>query len=121
MRWMLRPKTIDSGERNMDESEQVRDLLSHRHARHGEQAVGHAPTRRSPQWYGYTAYVLSGGGARGALQVGAVRALLEAGILPDVLIGTSIGAWNAAVLARYPFEEALERMTEAWRQSQPAQ
>jgi predicted acylesterase/phospholipase RssA len=105
----------------MDESEQMRDLLNHRHARQGEQAVDHAPTGRSPQWYGYTAFVLSGGGARGALQVGAVRALLEAGIHPDVLIGTSIGAWNAAVLARFPIEEALERMTEAWRQSQPAQ
>ena len=105
----------------MDESEQGRDLLSHNHASHDGQTVVHAPTRRSPQWYGYTAFVLSGGGARGALQVGAVRALLEAGIQPDVLIGTSIGAWNAAVLARFPFDEALERMTEAWRQSQPAQ
>jgi predicted acylesterase/phospholipase RssA len=104
----------------MDESEQVRDLLNHRHTRHGGHVVDHAPTRRSPQWYGYTAFVLSGGGARGALQVGAVRALLEGGIQPDVLIGTSIGAWNAAVLARFPIEEALERMTEAWRQSQPA-
>ncbi|HEY7020522.1 MAG TPA: patatin-like phospholipase family protein [Ktedonobacterales bacterium] len=105
----------------MDESEQGRDLLSQNHASHDGQAVDHAPTRRSPQWYGYTAFVLSGGGARGALQVGAVRALLEAGIQPDVLIGTSIGAWNAAVLARFPFDEALERMTEAWQQSQPAQ
>jgi predicted acylesterase/phospholipase RssA len=109
----------------MDESEPGRDLLSHNHARHDGrhdgQSVDHAPTRRSPWWYGYTAFVLSGGGARGALQVGAVRALLEAGIQPDVLIGTSIGAWNAAVLARFPIEEALERMTEAWRQSQPAQ
>jgi predicted acylesterase/phospholipase RssA len=105
----------------MDEGEQGRDLLNHNHVYHGEQAGGHIPARRSPQWYGYTAFVLSGGGARGALQVGAVRALLEAGIAPDVLIGTSIGAWNAAVLARFPFEEALERMTEAWRQSQPAQ
>src|SRR5690349_9082020 len=80
------------------------------------QVTGERHPRRSPQWYGYTAFVLSGGGARGALQVGAVRALLEAGIFPDVLIGTSIGSWNAAVLARYPFDEALARMTEAWRQ-----
>jgi predicted acylesterase/phospholipase RssA len=77
--------------------------------------------RRPPRWYGYTAFVLSGGGARGALQVGAVRALLEAGLEPDVLIGTSIGAWNAAVMARFPLQEALERMTAVWRQTQPAQ
>jgi NTE family protein len=45
------------------------------------------------------AFVLGGGGARGAMQVGALRALFEAGIKPDILVGTSIGAINAAVLA----------------------
>jgi len=45
------------------------------------------------------AFVLGGGGARGALQVGALRALLEAGYHPDLLVGTSIGAANAAFLA----------------------
>ncbi len=45
------------------------------------------------------AYVLGGGGSRGALQVGALRALIEAGILPDLIVGTSIGALNAAFLA----------------------
>ncbi len=44
-------------------------------------------------------FVLGGGGARGAFQVGALRALLEAGITPDLLVGTSIGAVNAAALA----------------------
>ena len=43
--------------------------------------------------------VLSGGGARGALQVGALRALLEAEYHPDLLVGTSIGAVNATYLA----------------------
>src|SRR5262245_2919357 len=100
--------------------EQGRDPVSQNYASHDGQAAGRTPARRSPRWYGYTAFVLSGGGARGALQVGAVRALLEAGIFPDVLIGTSIGAWNAAALARFPLDEALERMAEAWRQSQPA-
>ena len=38
------------------------------------------------------AFVLSGGGARGALQVGALRALAEAGVQPDLLVGTSAGA-----------------------------
>jgi NTE family protein len=45
------------------------------------------------------AFVLGGGGARGAMQVGAIRALLEAGYQPDLLVGTSIGAINAAYLA----------------------
>jgi NTE family protein len=45
------------------------------------------------------AFVLAGGGARGAMQVGALRALLEAGPKPDLLVGTSIGAVNAVGLA----------------------
>ncbi len=45
------------------------------------------------------AFVLGGGGARGAMQVGALRALFEAGYKPDLLVGTSIGAVNAASLA----------------------
>lgn len=45
------------------------------------------------------AFVLGGGGARGAYQVGALRALFEAGLTPDLLVGTSIGAVNAAALA----------------------
>ena len=46
-----------------------------------------------------TAIVLGGGGSRGALQIGALRALLEANIVPDLLVGTSIGAANATGLA----------------------
>ncbi len=45
------------------------------------------------------AIVLGGGGARGAMQIGALRALFEAGYKPDLLVGTSIGAANAAGLA----------------------
>ncbi len=61
------------------------------------------------------AFVLGGGGPRGALQVGALRALLEAGIHPDMLVGTSIGAINGAFLARFGFSEAgLEHLMEVW-------
>jgi NTE family protein len=59
------------------------------------------------------AIVLGGGAARGAMQVGAMRALLEAGIIPDLLVGTSIGAVNAVGLALWGLNrngiEALER------------
>ena len=59
------------------------------------------------------AFVLGGGGARGAMQVGALRALLEAGLKPDLLVGTSIGAVNAAGLALWGMDrvgvEALEQ------------
>lgn len=45
------------------------------------------------------AIVLGGGGARGAMQIGALRALFEAGYQPDLLVGTSIGSVNAVGLA----------------------
>jgi NTE family protein len=45
---------------------------------------------------------LTGGGARGATQVGALRALIEAGIVPDLIAGTSAGAVNAAWFALHP-------------------
>jgi NTE family protein len=51
------------------------------------------------------ALVMSGGGARGALQVGAVRALLEADYRPEILVGTSIGAGNAAILGLHGVDE----------------
>ncbi|MBP1692831.1 MAG: hypothetical protein H6Q37_714 [Chloroflexi bacterium] len=51
------------------------------------------------------ALVFSGGGARGALQVGALRALLEYGYYPDILVGTSIGAANAAFVGLRGFNE----------------
>ncbi len=61
------------------------------------------------------AFVLGGGGARGALQVGALRALLEANIQPDVLVGTSIGAVNAAHLAVRGFNvPSLQELTRSW-------
>jgi len=66
------------------------------------------------------AFVLSGGGARGALQVGALRALLEAGIKPDMLVGTSIGAANAAFFALDPSMKQLEKMEEVWAEAEKA-
>jgi len=49
-----------------------------------------------------TAFVLSGGGNLGPLQAGAVLALMESGIQPDLFVGSSVGALNAAFLATRP-------------------
>lgn len=73
-----------------------------------------------PRWRNYTAFVLSGGGARGALQVGILRALLEHGERPDVVIGTSIGAWNAAWVARDPTLAGIAGLEAAWHTTHPA-
>lgn len=63
------------------------------------------------------AFVLSGGGSRGALQVGAMVALLENGHQPDLLVGTSIGSVNAAFLALNGFSKpSLDMLADIWRE-----
>lgn len=70
---------------------------------------------------GTMAFALGGGGARGALRVGALRALLEAGIQPDLLVGTSIGAVNATYLAVRGFTvSGLDGLEDAWREAATA-
>jgi len=69
-----------------------------------------------------TAFVLGGGGSRGALQVGALRALFEAGIRPDLLVGTSIGAVNATGLALWGVDlKGVDALEEAWAKVSEAQ
>jgi len=61
-------------------------------------------------------FVLGGGGSLGAVQVGMLQALFERGIRPDLVVGTSIGAFNGAILAADP-ELALEKLERFWRSS----
>jgi NTE family protein len=61
-----------------------------------------------------TVLVLQGGGALGAYQVGVMQALQEAGIEPDWIIGTSIGAINAALIAGNEAEHRIERLNAFW-------
>lgn len=63
-----------------------------------------------------TAFVLGGGGRWGAVEVGMIQALEEAGIEPDLILGTSIGAFNGAVLADYPGKEGVDRLTGFWEE-----
>jgi len=69
---------------------------------------------------GQVVLVLQGGGALGAYQVGVYQALHEAGVEPDWVIGTSIGAINAALIAGNPPERRLERLCDFWGQMQSA-
>lgn len=63
-------------------------------------------------------FVLGGGGARGALQVGALYALFESGLQPDLFVGTSIGAVNGAFLALHGFSKpGLDKLAAAWREA----
>jgi len=65
-----------------------------------------------------TALVLSGGGGRGAAQLGILRALAERGLQPDACVGTSVGALNAAVVASHPLPVALDLLERIWASPQ---
>jgi len=69
---------------------------------------------------GPTAFMLSGGGAQGALQVGALRALMEQGIYPDIVVGTSVGAWNGTAVARTPTLEGMRCLSALWQDAHAA-
>ena len=64
---------------------------------------------------GETAFVLGGGGLLGAVEVGMLRALFEAGIRPDLILGTSVGALNGALVATDPGPGVIERLVELWQ------
>jgi NTE family protein len=62
------------------------------------------------------AFVLSGGASLGAVQVGMLRALVDEGVRPDLIVGTSVGAVNGAFLASCePGAEAVEELAAIWR------
>lgn len=61
------------------------------------------------------AFVLSGGGNLGAVQVGMLRALAEAGVVPDLIVGCSVGAINGAAFAAEPDLDGVERLDRIWR------
>src|SRR5439155_1550726 len=64
----------------------------------------------------FAAFVLSGGGSLGAVQVGMLQALAERDVRPDLLIGTSAGAINAAYVAGHGTgRETLETLADTWR------
>ena len=63
-----------------------------------------------------TAFVLGGGGVLGAVEVGMLQALLENDVRPDLVLGTSVGALNGAMVARDPTPAVIERLTDLWTQ-----
>src|SRR5206468_7167137 len=63
---------------------------------------------------GKVAFVLGGGGHMGAHEVGMLGALLERGVVPDLVVGTSVGALNGAAVAADPTTESVERLERAW-------
>jgi NTE family protein len=61
-----------------------------------------------------TAFVLGGGGLLGAVEVGMLRALLERDVRPDLILGTSVGALNGALVAADPTPAVVQRLVGLW-------
>src|SRR5581483_8494242 len=60
------------------------------------------------------AFVLGGGGHAGAAEVGMLHALLEREVLPDLVVGTSVGALHGAMVAADPTTESVKKLEGAW-------
>ncbi|MGY1633736.1 patatin-like phospholipase family protein [Geodermatophilus sp. SYSU D01186] len=63
-----------------------------------------------------TAFVLGGGGVLGAAEVGMLQALFEHGVRPDLVVGTSVGAINGAMVAADPTPGAVDRLRGVWEE-----
>ena len=81
----------------------------------GQHPDAPARTEKKTALPGQVVLVLQGGGALGAYQVGVYQALHEAGIEPDWVIGTSIGAINAALIVGNPPEERMKKLDNFWQ------
>jgi NTE family protein len=79
----------------------------HQHPDHEEQSDHHRPAT--------TAFVLAGGGSRGAVQVGMLEELIARNIRADRVYGASVGAINGAAYAGNPTLEGIEHMADVWR------
>ena len=62
-----------------------------------------------------TVFVLGGGGNLGAIQVGMLKSVIERGIIPDAVVGCSVGALNAAAVAADASMAGMERLTDIWQ------
>lgn len=63
-----------------------------------------------------TAFVLGGGGALGAAEVGMLRALFDHEVRPDLIVGTSVGAINGALVAADPTPDGADRLSRLWEE-----
>ena len=63
---------------------------------------------------GKTAFVFTGGGSLGAIQVGMLRVLISSGVLPDFVVGASVGALNASYFAGAPNAAGVATLERIW-------
>ena len=60
------------------------------------------------------AFVLSGGGSLGGVQVGRHEALMQHGILPDLIVGTRVNALSGVMPAKTPTLDGVRRLKDLW-------
>ena len=89
-------------------------MATKRTVRRAKAGNGATPATTHPGFPGQVVLVLQGGGALGAYQIGVYEAMHEAGVEPDWVIGTSIGAINAALIAGNAPENRFDRLREFW-------
>ena len=92
----------------MDESDSASNPSADRAA--ARRPAPDAASRRALPEFGQIVLVLQGGGALGAYQAGVYQAMHEAGVEPDWIIGTSIGAINASLIMGNEPENRLDRL-----------
>ncbi len=90
-------------------AERFRTRWARRRVADGRHAAGHVHTPER------TAFVLAGGGSRGAVQVGMLEELIRRGIRADCVFGASVGAINGSAYAGDPTLDGVERMATVWR------
>jgi NTE family protein len=82
-------------------------------------ADGRLSRRRARRWWTQrprerVAFVLAGGGVRGALQVGMLAELVDQGIKADRVFGVSVGAVNAAAYCSDPTKDGMKKLEDVW-------
>lgn len=107
-------RALFSIDRPVDETRLAEGLIRHRVNLGGIRSRLHDPAFALNAIPPQTALILQGGGALGAFECGAVKALEEFGVFPDIVAGVSIGAFNGAIIASHPRQasEALEAFWE---------
>jgi NTE family protein len=105
------PKSPETTHASPTFAQRIRALWRRR--RPGGDRAPHAPAAQDevpPR----IAFVLAGGGSRGAVQVGMLSELVRRGIRADCVFGASVGAINGAAYAGRPTPEGVQRMADVW-------
>jgi NTE family protein len=102
-------------------SERGTHVVQHSHHRQGDPAYNNPSANRFPKLnkrpdgYARVAFVLQGGGALGAYQLGVMKGLVEAGYVPDWICATSIGAIQAGIFVGNTPENRIAKLEEFWQ------